>query len=41
VTSPSDLQAAVDTKSPGDTVQLTILRGGKTITVEVTLAERP
>jgi S1-C subfamily serine protease len=41
VTSPSDLQAAVDAKSPGDTVELTILRGGETVTVQVTLAERP
>lgn len=41
VTTPSDLQAAVDAKRPGDTVELTILRNGKTSTVEVTLAERP
>jgi S1-C subfamily serine protease len=41
VTVPADLQAAVDAKRPGDTVELTIRRGGRTVTVEVTLAERP
>lgn len=40
VATPLDLQAAVDAKSPGDTVELTITRGGKTSTVEVTLAKR-
>ena len=41
VTSPADLQAAVDAKSPGDTVELTILRDGRKKPLEVTLAERP
>lgn len=41
VDTPADLQAAVDAKSPGDTVELTILRGGNAMTLEVTLAERP
>jgi S1-C subfamily serine protease len=31
----------VDEKSPGDSVQLTVVRGGKTITVNVTLGTRP
>ena len=41
VSSPSDLQAAVDARKPGDTVELTILRDGKRLSVEVTLDERP
>lgn len=41
VTSPAELQAAVDAKRPGDTVELAILRDGRTRTIEVTLAERP
>jgi S1-C subfamily serine protease len=41
VTSSAQLQGAVDAKRPGDTASLTIIRGGKRRTVEVTLAERP
>lgn len=41
ITSPEELQAAVDARRPGDTVELTILRDGLTRTIEVTLAERP
>ena len=41
VTSSAQLQSAVDAKQPGDTMRLTVERGGKRRTVEVTLAERP
>lgn len=41
VTTPASLQAAVDSKDSGDTVQLTILRDGKKLTLDVKLAERP
>jgi S1-C subfamily serine protease len=41
VTSPSDLQAAVDARRPGDVVELTILRNGRERTIQITLAERP
>jgi S1-C subfamily serine protease len=41
VTTESDLQAAVDSRSPGESVAFVILRGGKTLTLEITLAERP
>jgi len=41
VMTPADLQAAVDSRRPGDTVELTILRGGDRVTVEVTLSRRP
>jgi len=40
IESPADLQAAVDSKRPGDTVSLTVLRNGRRVTVEVTLAVR-
>ena len=36
-----DVIAAVDAKKPGDDLQLTLLRGGNTRTVTVTLTERP
>lgn len=35
------LQSAVDARQPGDRVTITILRGGKRQTVDVTLATRP
>jgi putative serine protease PepD len=41
ITSAAQLQSAVDAKRPGDTVSLTVIRGGKRQTVDVTLAERP
>jgi putative serine protease PepD len=41
VATPADLQAAVDARSPGDTVELTILRDGARKVVRVTLGERP
>jgi putative serine protease PepD len=41
VTTPTDLQAAVDRKRPGDRVEISILREGRKRTVVVTLAERP
>jgi putative serine protease PepD len=37
VTTSTELTAAVRSQSPGDTVTLTIRRGGDTRTVEVTL----
>jgi S1-C subfamily serine protease len=36
-----DVIAAVDAKEPGDDLQLTLLRGGDTRTVTVTLTDRP
>ena len=41
VTTPADLQAAVDARSPGDTVELTGLRDERTKVVKVTLGKRP
>ena len=41
VESAADLQQLVDAKKPGDTVKLTVVRAGKTRTVNVTLATRP
>jgi putative serine protease PepD len=41
VTTAAQLQSAIDAHSPGDTVALTIARGGNTRTVKVTLANRP
>mgnify|MGYP003693732553 CR=1 FL=1 len=41
VTNASQLSAAIDAKSPGDTVELTYLRDGKTKTATVTLGTRP
>ena len=41
VTSADELRRLVDSKNPGDSVQLTIVRGGKTLTVNVTLGTRP
>jgi S1-C subfamily serine protease len=41
VASAEDLQSAIDAKAPGDTVQLTVSRGGDTRTVEVELGTRP
>jgi S1-C subfamily serine protease len=36
-----DVIAAVDAKKPGDSMQLTLLRGGNTRTVTINLTERP
>ena len=41
VTNGSQLSAAIDAKSPGDTVELTYLREGETKTATVTLGTRP
>jgi putative serine protease PepD len=41
VSSADALRRLVDEKSPGDSVQLTVVRGGDTITVNVTLGTRP
>jgi S1-C subfamily serine protease len=41
VTSDVALQGAVDAHRPGDTVSLTVLRGGLRRTIEVTLGVRP
>jgi S1-C subfamily serine protease len=37
----TELQLAVDSKKPGDKVELTVVNGGKTRTVTVTLGTRP
>ncbi len=36
-----DLQKAIDAKKPGDTIELTVVNGGETRTVTVTLGTRP
>ena len=36
-----ELRRAIDDRSPGDTIELTVLRGGEHVTVEVTLEARP
>src|SRR5688500_93096 len=36
-----ELRRAIDARKPGDTVELTVLRGGEHVTVEVTLEARP
>jgi len=41
VTSPDDLNQAVDSHSPGDQVRLDVLRNGRHQTLTVTLAQRP
>jgi S1-C subfamily serine protease len=41
IDSPSDLGTLVLSKKPGDTVQLKVVRGGDTRTIEVKLGERP
>ena len=41
MTSSSELQSAVDSKQPGDSVEVTILRDGEKRSVEVTLGVRP
>jgi S1-C subfamily serine protease len=41
VTSPAELQTAVDALQPGDRVAMTVLRGGSRRTIEVTLGVRP
>jgi putative serine protease PepD len=41
VTTSAELQGAVDARRPGDTVEVTVLRGGDHRTVEVTLESRP
>ena len=41
VDSTAELQSAVEARRPGDTVELTVLRGGDSRTVEITLGERP
>ena len=40
VTTSQQLRALIDAHKPGDTVKLTVLRGGKTRTVEVKLGVR-
>ena len=37
----ADVIAAVDSKQPGDSIELTVVRDGEERTVEVELAERP
>jgi putative serine protease PepD len=41
VTSPTELQTAVDSRRPGDRVSMTVLRDGSRRTIEVTLGVRP
>ena len=41
ITTSDQLQKAVDAKKPGDTMELTVVRGGETRTVTVTLGTRP
>jgi S1-C subfamily serine protease len=41
VTTSAELQSAIDAHRPGDTVELTVKRGGDTRTVRVKLATRP
>jgi S1-C subfamily serine protease len=41
ITTPQQLQVAVDAKQPGDTVTVTYIRGAKRHTVRVTLGTRP
>jgi putative serine protease PepD len=41
VTSEAELQSLIDAQKPGDTIELTILRGGDRRTVDLTLASRP
>ena len=41
ITTSGELQGAVEAKRPGDTVEVTVIRGGERRTVEVTLGERP
>ena len=41
IRSSDDLTAAISDRKPGDKVKVTIVRGGRTKTVEVTLADRP
>jgi putative serine protease PepD len=41
VSSSAELQGAVDAQRPGDTVSITVVRGGDRRTIEVTLGKRP
>ncbi len=41
ITTADDLQKAIDAKKPGDTIELTVVNGGQTRTVTVTLGTRP
>ena len=41
ISTSAELQSAVDAKKPGDVVSLTVLRGGKRRTLDVTLGTRP
>ena len=41
VDSADELRSLIDSKQPGDTVELTITRGDSTQTIEVTLGTRP
>ena len=41
VATEAEVQSIIDAKKPGDTVELTVLRGGDRETVEVTLGTRP
>jgi S1-C subfamily serine protease len=41
MSSPIDLNIALNRKRPGDTMTLTVYRGGKRLDIPVKLAERP
>jgi S1-C subfamily serine protease len=41
ITTSAELQRAVESKRPGDTIEVTVLRGGDRKSLEVTLDERP
>jgi S1-C subfamily serine protease len=41
VASPFDLNILLNRKRPGDTVTLTVYRGGKKMDIQVKLGERP
>jgi putative serine protease PepD len=41
VDAPEDVAEAIEDRSPGDRVTLTVSRGGAEETIEVTLGERP
>jgi S1-C subfamily serine protease len=41
MSSPIDLNIALNRKRPGDTMTLTVYRGGKRMDIPVKLAERP
>ena len=41
VSSPLDVNLALNKKRPGDTVDVTLFRGGKKMDLQIKLAERP